>query len=124
VLGHLDRLRLLGRQAAQQHVVTPAPEKVVEANTLLSGLGFESGGLAAAHAVHNGLTALADLGLGEAGKEKLLTVAKAATVPGETIHNMPFAVTSEMVVDAMVAADSYSRAYRQESGQQAAAVPN
>ena len=46
------------RQAAQQHVVTPALEKVVEANTLLSGLGFESGGLAAAHAVHNGLTAL------------------------------------------------------------------
>ena len=34
---------------------------------------------------------------------------------------MPFAVTSAMVVDAMVAADSYSRAYQQESGQQAAA---
>ena len=30
---------------------------MVEANTLLSGLGFESSGLAAAHAVHNGLTA-------------------------------------------------------------------
>jgi glycerol dehydrogenase len=30
----------------------------VEANTLLSGLGFESSGLAAAHAVHNGLTAV------------------------------------------------------------------
>jgi glycerol dehydrogenase len=28
----------------------------VEANTLLSGLGFESSGLAAAHAIHNGLT--------------------------------------------------------------------
>ena len=28
----------------------------MEANTLLSGLGFESSGLAAAHAVHNGLT--------------------------------------------------------------------
>lgn len=37
--------------------MTPAVEKVVEANTLLSGLGFESGGLAAAHAIHNGLTA-------------------------------------------------------------------
>ena len=33
-------------------------EKVIEANTLLSGLGFESGGLAAAHAIHNGLTAV------------------------------------------------------------------
>ena len=33
-------------------------ERVVEAATLLSGLGFESAGLAAAHAVHNGLTAV------------------------------------------------------------------
>ncbi len=39
-------------------VVSPAFEKIVEANTLLSGLGFESGGLAAAHAIHNGLTVL------------------------------------------------------------------
>lgn len=38
--------------------VTPALEHIVEANTLLSGLGFESGGLAAAHSVHNGLTVL------------------------------------------------------------------
>ncbi len=40
-------------------VVTPALERIVEANTLLSGLGFESGGLGAAHSIHNGLTALA-----------------------------------------------------------------
>lgn len=39
-------------------VVTPALEHIVEANTLLSGLGFESGGLATAHSVHNGLTVL------------------------------------------------------------------
>ena len=38
--------------------VTPALERVVEANTLLSGLGFESAGLAAAHSIHNGFTAL------------------------------------------------------------------
>ena len=37
--------------------MSPALERLVEANTLLSGLGFESSGLAAAHAVHNGLTA-------------------------------------------------------------------
>lgn len=37
---------------------TEAVEKVIEANTLLSGLGFESAGLAAAHAIHNGLTAM------------------------------------------------------------------
>jgi glycerol dehydrogenase len=43
-------------RAVQARVVTPALERLVEANTLLSGLGFESSGLAAAHAVHNGLT--------------------------------------------------------------------
>ena len=37
---------------------TKAVEKVIEANTLLSGIGFESGGLAGAHAIHNGLTVL------------------------------------------------------------------
>jgi len=44
--------------ACEQQVVTPAVEHVIEANTLLSGLGFESGGLASCHAIHNGLTAL------------------------------------------------------------------
>jgi len=44
--------------AAERHTVTPALEAIVEANTLLSGIGFESGGLASAHAIHNGLTAL------------------------------------------------------------------
>ncbi|WP_243439217.1 glycerol dehydrogenase [Fundidesulfovibrio soli] len=44
--------------ACEAGVVTPALERVVEANTLLSGLGFESGGLGAAHSIHNGLTAL------------------------------------------------------------------
>lgn len=38
--------------------VSEALENIVEANILLSGIGFESGGLAAAHAIHNGLTAL------------------------------------------------------------------
>lgn len=35
----------------ENHVVTPAVERVVEANTLLSGIGWESGGVASAHAV-------------------------------------------------------------------------
>ena len=39
-----------------EHVVTPAVDRVIEANTLLSGLGFESAGVASAHAVGNGLT--------------------------------------------------------------------
>ena len=33
-------------------------EVIVESNTLLSGLGFESSGLAAAHSIHDGLTEL------------------------------------------------------------------
>ncbi len=44
--------------ACDHHVVTPALENIVEANILLSGLGFESGGLAAAHAIHDGLSML------------------------------------------------------------------
>jgi glycerol dehydrogenase len=44
--------------SCEAKVVTPALEHIVEANTLLSGLGFESGGLASCHAIHNGLTAL------------------------------------------------------------------
>lgn len=44
--------------AVSEKLVTPAVEAVVEANTLLSGLGFENGGLAAAHAIHNGFTAV------------------------------------------------------------------
>jgi glycerol dehydrogenase len=35
--------------ATEQHLVTPAFERIVEANILLSGIGFESAGIAAAH---------------------------------------------------------------------------
>jgi glycerol dehydrogenase len=49
---------LVAIDAVRDSLVTPAVERVIEANTLLSGLGFESGGLAAAHAIHNGLTAV------------------------------------------------------------------
>ena len=44
--------------AVERDVVTESVEAIVEANTLLSGLGFESGGLAGAHSVHNGFTVL------------------------------------------------------------------
>ena len=49
---------LKAKAACVAKVVTPALENIVEANILLSGLGFESSGLAAAHAVHDGLTVL------------------------------------------------------------------
>jgi glycerol dehydrogenase len=49
----LDAMR-----AAEVHAATPAYEKVVEAVLLMGALGFESTGLAGAHAIHNGFTVL------------------------------------------------------------------
>lgn len=46
------------KMASDMNVVTPALENIIETNIFLSGLGFESGGLAAAHAIHDGLTIL------------------------------------------------------------------
>lgn len=43
------------KAAVEAGAVTPAVDKVVEANVLLSGLGFESGGLALAHMIANAL---------------------------------------------------------------------
>ena len=147
--------------AVRDHEVTPAVEKVIEANTLLSGLGFESGGLAAAHAVHNGLTAVAathglahgqkvnigsvtqlvlegapsgevrdfvefttrvglpttltEVGLRADDVDALTTVADAATVPGETIHAMPFEVRSQDVVSALASIERFATRVRREA---------
>lgn len=144
--------------AVRDNVVTPALEKMVEANTLLSGVGFESGGLAAAHAIHNGLTAapqthglthgqkvnigsltqlvlegapraeiedfiefttrcglpttLTEVGLAPSDTAELRAVAEAATVPGETIHNMPFTVTADDVLAALISIERFSRSVR------------
>lgn len=49
---------LKAMMACQAKVVNTALENIIETNILLSGLGFESGGLAAAHAIHDGLTLL------------------------------------------------------------------
>ncbi|MBB2956653.1 glycerol dehydrogenase [Pseudoclavibacter helvolus] len=148
--------------AVEDGVVTPALDRAIEANTLLSGLGFESGGLAAAHAIHNGLTAapqthglqhgekvnigsiaqlilegapeeeirdfivfttklglpttLTEIGLGTDDKHELRLIAEAATVPGETIHNMPFAVTADDVIAALTSLERLSRRIRSEAG--------
>ncbi len=150
------------RLAVQQRAVTPALERIIEANTLLSGLGFESGGLAAAHAIHNGLTILpqlhqafhgekvavgtvaqlvlegrpmaevhevvdfclavglpvgySDLGPTHVSREDLRLAANHAVAAGETIHNEPFRVTAEMVVDALLVADLLGRTRRQALG--------
>jgi glycerol dehydrogenase len=49
---------VMAKLAVDQNAVTPAVERVIEANILLSGLGFESSGLAAAHGIHEGVLAL------------------------------------------------------------------
>lgn len=49
---------LKAKLALEAGACTESVEKVIEANTLLSGLGFESAGLAGAHAIHNGMTVM------------------------------------------------------------------
>ncbi len=141
--------------ANEQHLVTPAFERIVEANILLSGIGFESAGIAAAHAIHNGLTALpethafyhgekvafgllaglhltgapegeadtvysfceevglpttlADIGLKDAGREKLAAAAESACGPEQSIHHEAGEITPAKVLDAMIAADAVGR---------------
>ncbi len=52
---------LKAKLAAEAGVVTQAVEDIIEANTLLSGLGFENCGVSAAHGVHDALTVLPDI---------------------------------------------------------------
>ncbi len=44
----------MAKLSADRNLVTPSLESIVEANLFLSGIGFESGGLAAAHGVYHG----------------------------------------------------------------------
>ncbi|WP_343209313.1 glycerol dehydrogenase [Anaerolentibacter hominis] len=143
--------------AVEKKVCTKAVEKIIEANTLLSGIGFESGGLAGAHAIHNGFTVLPqchgmyhgekvafgtlvqlvlenapmeeieevlsfsievglpvtleELGIEEVKAEEIMAVAKATCAEGESIYNMPFAVTPEDVYAAILAADQLGKEY-------------
>lgn len=141
------------RQAVELHLVTPAVEKVIEANVLLSGLGFESGGLATAHMIANALPSFpecqrfmhgekvgfgiisqlclddemstaalyrivdfeiaiglpvtfADLNLQGIGRDRLQQIGEICAGEGSLCRNHPFRVTSNDVVDAMIAADA------------------
>jgi glycerol dehydrogenase len=57
-------------------------------------------------------TTFADIGIGIPTRELLVTIAERAAAPGETIHNEPMAVTPELVVEAMRAADAAGTAFR------------
>lgn len=147
------------RRDVAAHVVTPAVEKIVEANVLLSGIGFESGGLATAHMVANLLSnvpecqqlelmhgekvgfgivtqlclddefdprererivdfeiqlglpvTLRQLGLDGVSRERLRPLGEACAGPGSLCANHPFPVTSDDVVDAILAADALGQA--------------
>lgn len=52
---------------------------------------------------------LKQLGVENPSREKILSVAKAACAENDTLHNMPFEVTPELVADAIFAADAYGR---------------
>ncbi|MFT0803390.1 glycerol dehydrogenase [Bacillus swezeyi] len=56
-------------QAVQRKVSTRAVEDTIEATIYLSGVGAESGGLAAAHAIHNGMTAVPALHKAQHGEK-------------------------------------------------------
>ncbi|KZL90660.1 glycerol dehydrogenase [Clostridium magnum] len=149
---------LKAKLAVENNVCTEAVENIVEANTFLSGVGFESAGLAAAHAIHNGFTVLEqchhlyhgekvafgtivqlvlenssleeikevidlcislglpvtleEMGVTEIKEEELRNVAEASCAAGETIHNMPFEVTSDDVYAAILAADALGKTYK------------
>lgn len=51
---------LKAKKDAEKGECSLAVDRIVEVNTLLSGLGFESGGLASAHAINKGLTHVKD----------------------------------------------------------------
>ncbi|MDO4322543.1 MAG: glycerol dehydrogenase [Lachnospiraceae bacterium] len=53
---------LKAKLAAERHCVTEALETIIEVNTLMSGLGFENTGCAAAHSVQEGITAVPTAG--------------------------------------------------------------
>lgn len=54
----LQRYGYEAKIALEAGALSPAVEAIIEANTLFSGLGFESGGIAMSHAVHNGFCSL------------------------------------------------------------------
>lgn len=143
-------------EANRQQVINQAFENVVEANTLMSGLGFESGGLAAAHAIHNGFSRLEgeihrlshgekvafttlvhlvlekapqtqinrhldlyrQLGLPVTLKEmhldhfsrgELAVIGQQAIISEETMQQMPFTVTADDIVKAILTVDEYGQ---------------
>lgn len=49
------------KTAVELGILTPDVENIIEANTYLSGVGADNGGLASAHSIYNGFTMLPEL---------------------------------------------------------------
>ncbi len=141
------------KRAVERRVLTPSLEKVIEANILHSGLGFESGGLATAHMIANCLPSFPEchhlmhgdevgfgvisqlcmdksasmdevyeavdfevaiglavtfkeLGLEGISRDRLKSIGDICAGEGSLCESHCFKVTSEAVVDAMIAADA------------------
>ena len=151
------------KRAVENGVLTPSVEKVIEANILHSGLGFESGGLATAHMVANCLPSFpechhlmhgeevgfgvitqlcldkavsmdevyeavdfevavglpvtfADLGLEGVSADRLKGIGDICADEGSLCQSHCFEVTSEAVVDAMIAADAFGTERKEFAG--------
>lgn len=61
-------------------------------------------------------TTLTEVGIDPEDRETLEAVAKAATAEEETIHNMPFPVEPEQVVEALIVLENTGRRVREERG--------
>lgn len=82
-----DEIFAFGEEALAQcdrNEAGPALERIVEANILLSGIGFESGGVAAAHAIHHGLCELDDVHHHLHGEKVAIGVLAGLLMAGET----------------------------------------
>jgi glycerol dehydrogenase len=144
--------------AVDESTVTTAVEMVIEANVLLSGLGFESSGVAAAHGIQEGLRALEEtnvlhgelvgfstiaqlvmenypideikkvinfsnsvglpvtleqIGVKDTSPGHLLKAGKVACIPGFPTHNSFVEVTPELIVNAIVGANTLGLASQQ-----------
>ena len=152
------------KRAVEKDLVTPEVERIIETNVLLSGLGFESGGLATAHMVGNlfsnypesknmmhgekvsfgivtqlcldedvgvderyrifdfliavGLpVTFAQLNLSEVSETVLKEIGDVCAGEGSLCANHCFDVTSEDVVDAMIAADQLGQVRLEKAAQ-------
>ncbi|EGC29151.1 hypothetical protein DICPUDRAFT_159300 [Dictyostelium purpureum] len=77
--------------AVKNKAITPAFEQMIEATIYLSGIGAESGGLAAAHAVCNGMSIIPDLHRAQHGEKVafgLLTQLVLENAAHEEIENV------------------------------------